>query len=488
MVSLLNLFRSKPQRSIPWGPWDLPLDQREDHFLLMGTAGAGKTLSLTQLYAAILPHINTKDPDNPKRCERALIYDKKGDTLPILYRLKERGLIHAPIYYFNPQDSRSHAWDIAADVNTLPLNQLDGHFHRIVSNLFPPPARDAGKHASFFRNQLVGLAKLVLHGFAAAKIDWTLRDLFAVLYDEEQRKKILALHPRGQLALRKCGDAETRENIEASIAAEITPYGELSELMQLAAEKKDGTFSIHEWLTRPSILVFSGTTNPDIPLAHLNRIFLTELVEYLAHRPDTRDDITWIFLDEAASIGRQERFPTLLRECRSKGASVFLGVQDISSFRAALGKTEEAEGLLAQIKNVAFFKMPDDVSAEWASRRCGEDRRIDPLAGNIKIERRFPYTEFQDQIKFKKEYGLTGIFRTGESHPTRATIMPLLLKDLNDVPNEWKPLGSKAWPEEARPKPNAELEKLLGSPLKRPPRETNGRMPTTGRILAPSSR
>lgn len=486
MVSLLNLFRSKPRRTIPWGPWDLPLDHREDHFLLMGTAGSGKTVTLTQLYAAILPHIKPKNPANSKCCERALIYDKKGDTLPILYRLKEQGLIHAPIYCLNPHDARSHAWDIAADVNTLPLNQLDGHFHRIVSNLFPPPSRNAEKHSSFFRNQLVGLAKLVLHGFAAAKIDWTLRDLFAVLYNEEHRKKILALHPRGQLALNKCGDTDTCQNIEASIAAEITPYGELSELMQLAAEKENATFSIHEWLQRPSILVLSGTTNPDVPLAHLNRVFITELVEFLAHRPDTRDDITWIFFDEAASLGRQERLPTLLREGRSKGASVFLGIQDVSSFRAEIGKADEAEGLLAQIKNVAFFKMPDEVSAEWASRRCGEDRRIDPIAECIKIERRFPYTEFQDQLKFKKDYGLTGIFRTGESHPTRATIMPLLLKNLHEVPREWMPLGSLPWPDDARPKPNTELERLLGSPLKRPPRQTNGRMPTTGRIHPPA--
>ena len=257
MTPLFNWFRPKASRTIPWGPWDLPLKEREDHFLLLGTSGSGKTVSLTEQYAAILPHITAKSS------ERAPIYDKKGDTLPILFRLKERGLIHpeTPIYFFNPQDARTHAWDLRADIEEVPFNQLDSHFHRIVSNLFPAPDRSAGKYATFFRNKLVELAKLVLHGFAAAEIKWTLRDLFAVLYDEEQRKKILSRNPHARSALKKWGDREAAQNIEASIAADLTPYGELAELMQLAAEQ-GRTFSIHEWFSRPSILVFSGTTNP----------------------------------------------------------------------------------------------------------------------------------------------------------------------------------------------------------------------------------
>ena len=481
-LTLFNLVRPKPSRTIPWGPWELSLAQREDHFLFMGTSGAGKTLSLTKQYAAILPHVT------PESSERALIYDKKGDTLPILCRLKERGLIHpqTPIYFFNPQDARSHAWDVAADVNTLPLNQLDGHFHRIVTNLFPIPGRSADKHAHFFHNKLIELAKFILHGFATAGISWSLRDLFGVLYDEKHRKKILALHPRGQAALEKSGSRETAENIEASISADLTSYGELAELMQLAAEQ-DRNFSLHQWLTHPSILVFSGTTNPDTPLARLNRTFLTELIEFLVHRSDTRTDRTWIFLDEAASIGRQERFPTLLRECRSKGASVFLGIQDIPGFRAALGNDREADSVLAQVKNFAFFKLPDYESAEWASLRCGEARRIDPAQGCTKIERRFPFTEFQDQFKFSPQHGLPGIFRTADRYPARATIMPLLLDHLDKVPNQWRPLGSFEWPGEAKPRPNTELERLLGSPLRMPPRQTNGRLPTTGRILPPNT-
>jgi hypothetical protein len=254
--------------------------------------------------------------------------------------------------------------------------------------------------------------------------------------------------------------------------------------MQLAADK-GRSFSIHEWLTRPSILVFSGTTNPDVPLAHLNRTFLTEFVEYLAHRRDTRTDITWTFLDEAPSIGRQERFTTMLRECRSKGASVFLGVQDIGGFRAALGDVNDAESVLAQIGNVAFFKLRDHESAEWASLRFGEGLRIDAMQDSVRIQRRFPYTEFQDLHTFNQEVGLQGIFRAGDEWPHKATIMPLLIKDLDRVPDEWWPLGSIPWPGDARPEPNLELERLLGSPLKMPPHQTNGRMPTTGRILPP---
>jgi hypothetical protein len=276
MVSLLNYFRPKKPRIIPWGPWDLSLAHREDNFLFMGTAGAGKTLSLTAQYAAILPHITHESS------ERVLIYDKKGDTLPILYRLKERGLIHPelPIYFFNPQDARTHAWDVRADVNTLPLNQLDGHIHRIVTNLFPTPERSAETNSSFYRKKVVEVAKCILHGFAVADIQWTLRDLFAVLYKKELREKILRLYPRGQIALENCGDPDTARNLDATISGDLTPYGELAELMQLAADE-GRSFSLHNWLTKPSILVLSGTTNTDVPLAHLKRTFLNEFFELL---------------------------------------------------------------------------------------------------------------------------------------------------------------------------------------------------------------
>lgn len=185
MKRLWSIFAGQPKRIIPWGPWRLPLSAREDHFLFMGTSGSGKTVSLAQQYAAVLRHIT------PKSLERAIIYDKKGDTLPILWALKERNLLHpeVPIIYFNPLDVRSHAWDIAADVNVLPLNQLDSHFQRIVNNLFPAPGPNAGRNDTFFHKKLVEISKFVLHGFALTDTPWSLRDLYCVLYDEKARNK-----------------------------------------------------------------------------------------------------------------------------------------------------------------------------------------------------------------------------------------------------------------------------------------------------------
>ena len=152
-----------------------------------------------------------------------------------------------------------------------------------------------------------------------------------------------------------------------------------------------------------------------------------------------------------------------------------------------MGQSNDAEGILAQVKNLAFFKLPDHDSAEWASLRCGEGRRIDPMQECTKVERRFPYTEFNDLYKFQEHVGLPGIFRTGDRYPTRATIMPLLLEKLHQVPEEFAPLGHIPWPGDAIPKPNADLERVLGSRLTMPPQPMSGRIPTTGRILPPTN-
>lgn len=478
-----SIFQRKPPRTITWGPWKLPLKQREDHFLFLGTSGAGKTLSLTQQYATVLPHIT------PDSSERVIIYDKKGDALPILWALNEQRLIHKDItpIFFNPLDRRTHTWDIAADVAILPKNQLDTPFHRIVTNLFPLQKDAGGKHDRFFYSKLVDLAKLVLHGFAAAGIRWSLRDLFSVITNETHRNKVITLGPRGRESLGKLGDDDTIRNIEASVAADLVPFGELANLMQLAADQtiapqRNKTFTIHEFLSNPGILVFSGTTNPDVPLAHLNRTFLTELIEQLAKGNETRTDITWIFLDEVASLGSQRGLVTLLREGRSKGASVFLGLQDIPGFRAALGNPDEAASVLGQIKNTAFFKTPDHESAEWASLRCGTWRRIDPLENRMKTEPRFNSTYFQDLNKFSAERGLPGVFRTSTGVPQEAVIKPLLLKGL-DSREAWKPLGTVPWPGNADPQPNLELERLLGiSEATRCEKRAPGVPPSTGRI------
>ena len=139
------------------------------------------------------------------------------------------------------------------------------------------------------------------------------------------------------------GSAETRKNVEVSIATDLVSYDQLATTMQFPS-MLGRSFTIREWLKSSSILVFSGPPTKDEPLACLNRAFLSEFVQTLVYQPETDSSVTWIFLDEAPSIGRLPSFVSLLRECRSKGASTFLGIQDICGFQQAIGDRDDCVG------------------------------------------------------------------------------------------------------------------------------------------------
>lgn len=309
---------------------------------------------------------------------------------------------------------------------------------------------------------------------------WALSDLFKLLGNKEARTRILETSHRGEHVGLVEGSKETKGNIDVSLAVDITPYGEVAELMQLASDS-GRTFSINSWLSEPSILVISGTSSPAEPLAYLNRTFLAELIQTLSKKRDTKTDMTWFFLDEAPSIGGVEEFKTLLRECRSKGASTFLGIQDISGFQAVYDKTDVAQSLLAQVTNLAFFLTPDYATAEWGSQRCGTHAFLSNPESEVPTLRpRYVPDDFQNLPQFRPRRGLTGIFLTRAYKPKRATIRPLLLDAENDTP-----LGQSRWPGDAEPSENWGLIKALGGEKtteRQVGSDKDSGLPTTGRI------
>ena len=94
---------SVSHESVPhfrWGPAKLPDQGFQSHSLAISTTGGGKTLTIRMLQQDVLKHVGKG------LGYRALVYDAKGDALPILSSIVDPTLIKT----FNPFDSRGVAW------------------------------------------------------------------------------------------------------------------------------------------------------------------------------------------------------------------------------------------------------------------------------------------------------------------------------------------------------------------------------------------
>jgi hypothetical protein len=86
---------------------------------------------------------------------------------------------------------------------------------------------------------------------------------------------------------------------------------------------------------------------------------------------DVSQPHTWIVLDEFRWMKEVDCMAELLGVGRSKGASILLGIQDVSGMRAAYGpdRTDEILGLC---ENKTFLRVGNSATAEWASKYFGD--------------------------------------------------------------------------------------------------------------------
>ncbi|WP_197456125.1 type IV secretion system DNA-binding domain-containing protein [Stieleria neptunia] len=108
-------------------PYDEHVNDTKVHFLIVGTAGSGKTTALHLLSKSILVprnsvgHIGVVHPDpTPYQSKfplrfRALITDPKNENLP---KMHGWGIPKDAIIITNPFDARCSGWDISGDLDT----------------------------------------------------------------------------------------------------------------------------------------------------------------------------------------------------------------------------------------------------------------------------------------------------------------------------------------------------------------------------------
>jgi hypothetical protein len=339
----------KNEPGIPWGGVTLPMSAGPKHWMVTGTIGSGKTITIRMLMQSVLSDIGSKDTN---RC--AVIIDPKQEYLPYLDGMK----LKCPITIVNPFDSRCAAWDIAFDCSNPAAAR------EIASILVPP---DNGHNHFFYdstRHIVTGVITSLVKQYGR---NWTFRDLLLILFDKTSTRKMLERTPQTTAILNYADHENVFNDIHSTIMTQIAPFETIAAAWSHATKK----FSLREFLYSDSILLLTFVEEIREPMLAIYRVLFKRLSEFILSQPETDSRQTWVFIDEAKEAGALDGIGRLMTEGRSKGACVVLGFQDVEGMQEVY-KDKIANELMGQCSHKAILRTHNAAAAEWCSQVIGE--------------------------------------------------------------------------------------------------------------------
>lgn len=340
-----------------WGGKLLPKGAETGHFLVVGTTGSGKTLTIDSLAAQALPGIRAGSD------HRALIYDSKQDVLAKLAGAR----LSCEYVTFNPFDTRSVAWDIARDV-TAPATAL-----QVATILIP---EEAGNNR-FFSDAARDLVTATMLSFIDRSPGrWRLADIVFGMRSKDRLAHLLSGTPHGRDLVDLYFEEErTLRNILATVRSRLAPYEPIAAMWT----KADRSVSLNDWVNGEFVLVLASNEAVRTPLDAINRVVFKRATELVLAKEESSRRRTWFFLDEVREAGKLPGLSALLTKGRSKGACVVLGFQDIAGMKEAHGE-HLANETVGQCSNKALLRLESGDTAEWAAKLVGEFEVIEVLS------------------------------------------------------------------------------------------------------------
>lgn len=343
--------------SLTWGGRPVSKQAEVGHFLVVGSPGSGKSVTINRLLRTLLPRVTAGEA-------RMLLYDGKTEMVSTLFALglpdKNRILTH-------PFDARGASWSVARDITTPQEAQ------ELARTLFPPQRTSQ----PFFENAAADLLHGAVLGFIAKLPGrWTLRDLCLALNRASLLRQVLAWSPenegRKELYFR---NRRTLNDVMATIRSKVGRY-EVVAAHWHRAEQAGRTFSLAEWISKGGVIVLGNSHRSGDAVNAINGILFKRASQVLLD-PQQNELPTWVVLDELSKAGKLDGLDTLLTKGRTKGVSSILGFQDISGLEHQESYGPQlAEEITAQVTNKAFFRLAGPRTSKWAEATLGSMEAI----------------------------------------------------------------------------------------------------------------
>lgn len=314
------------------------------HLLVMGASGSGKSNIIWQIVNEAIA-----------RKDRVLIFDSKGDFTSELNHL----------CLLAPWDSRSRAWDVAADCPG-PLDARELAARMIPDNDKDPMWPNASRAV---------LVTLLLHLQKTKPLNWTFEDLRQLLNLPIEEIRLLAQQYSPEAVRSLEEGSKTTQSILINLNAFMTAVVDLASAWGSADMKR---FSMRRWLegdpARGRIVVMQGSQQYAQTAAATINSLLSVVAATIASPtlPDDPNRRIWLILDEFAQLGKVRDIGTLIRMGRSKGLRIVIGAQDVAELSAIYG-TQRVNAWTSSLTTSIYSRLEGGETAEWVSKRIGDE-------------------------------------------------------------------------------------------------------------------
>jgi len=315
-----------------------PKSAEVKHALILGRPGAGKTVLLSGLLERLM-----------EREERGIVYDFKGDYVERFYR-PDRDLL------FNPVDERCLAWNLFDEIRRL--TDIDVVSHALIPSL--------QTNDPFWNNGARDVFSGLLHALYQRNLK-TNADIWKVVSAPgKEISAMLAKIPGAEAGYRCVEEGGSKQAM--SILSVMMQYVKCFEHLS----KLKGGFQISDWLDQGKGWLFV-TNYPGIAdtLRPMISLFIDLIGRRLLSMADDPHRRVYFFIDEFGTLQPLSIIVQLLTLSRSKGGSVWLGIQDIGQIDKIYGASLR-QAIINACGTTAIFSVSDPQSAKFLSTKIGE--------------------------------------------------------------------------------------------------------------------
>lgn len=331
----------------------LPKKQWNQHTLIFGGVGAGKTQILLPLVKQLL-----------EKDAKTFIYDVKGDFTS----KGDFGTGRQPILV-SPFDKRSYVWDVGRDVRT-PTQAA-----AFASSLIPEDQGN-GKFWSIAAQQLLtGVVRSLQN---EKGVNWGWQDLAErVGQGAEPMHALLKVHYPKAAPLVENAESQSTNSVLMTLAG----YTKIIDDLAMAwPEVGERAFSITAWAKdgyagRNQVIVQSGN-DPTLTRAYIAAMLnvAAPLIVSPALEDNESGRCLAFILDELASIGRIS-LPDLIDKGRSKGVVVVAGLQDLAQLQLVYGQ-ELARAMTSMVGMHVICRVQAGETREEVARLLGKRKVV----------------------------------------------------------------------------------------------------------------
>ncbi|MGO9605089.1 MAG: type IV secretory system conjugative DNA transfer family protein, partial [Candidatus Binataceae bacterium] len=293
----------------------LDSDSASQHQLIMGASGAGKSTVLFWLIHQI-----------QKLGHRALINDVKGELMVLLRSLG----IPADLIVAVGLARFARAWAVGIDIFTADASVLVERAQALADRLIEAPT-NAGENTTFFANARTLVRTAIVICCTVYKSNWGFKELAEILGGSYSGwKKYLEEYYPAALSALGTGDRYT-----SSVLATLAQAADrCARLAAIFTDRR--AFSFLGWMRGKAAAQFVVLV-ADSSMEDLSRWLAGAITAVVAQGMLDRDIrkearatghvITWLVLDEFASLGRLDQIQKIASLGRSLGVRLVLAVQ-----------------------------------------------------------------------------------------------------------------------------------------------------------------